>query len=251
MTASVQDSGDQGRLLVVGAGTMGAQIAQQAALHGIHVSLVDVDSDHLQRAMAGNRQWLDRRVEKGRIERAEADAAASRVTATTDLASAAAEVGVGDRGRRGAAVGQARDLRRAGRASPGPSGDRDQLQQHRGVAARGCDGAPGALLQHALLSPRAGDGPVRGGAWTGNLRRDLRPCGCMVETDGPHADRRREGDRRLHRQPASWALRRAKPSRCFRAASRRRRTSTSRCAKASTGRWDHSSSRTSRASTRS
>jgi len=91
MTPSTPDGGDQGRLLVVGAGTMGAQIAQQAALHGIDVSLVDVDAEHLHRAMASNRQWLDRRVEKGRMERAEADAAANRVTATTDLARAASE----------------------------------------------------------------------------------------------------------------------------------------------------------------
>ncbi len=82
---------DEGRLLVVGAGTMGAQIAQQAALHGVDVSLVDVDGEHLQRAMASNSTWIDRQVEKGRLDRAEADAAAARVTATTDLAAAAAE----------------------------------------------------------------------------------------------------------------------------------------------------------------
>lgn len=91
MTSSVPDGLAQGRLLVVGAGTMGAQIAQQAALNGIDVSLVDVDSKHLKRAMTGNHQWLDRRVEKGKLERAEADDAARRVTATTDLASAASE----------------------------------------------------------------------------------------------------------------------------------------------------------------
>jgi len=44
---------------------MGRADRQQAALHGIDVSLVDVDGEHLKRAMAGNRQWLDRRVEKG------------------------------------------------------------------------------------------------------------------------------------------------------------------------------------------
>ena len=44
MARSVPVGGDQGRLVVVGAGTMGAQIAQQAALHGIDVSLVDVDA---------------------------------------------------------------------------------------------------------------------------------------------------------------------------------------------------------------
>src|SRR6202035_4669667 len=91
MTSSVPEGGDHGRLLVVGAGTMGAQIAQQAALHGIDVSLVDVDATTLQRAMASNRQWLDRRVEKGKLERTDADVAAERVTATTDLASAASK----------------------------------------------------------------------------------------------------------------------------------------------------------------
>jgi 3-hydroxybutyryl-CoA dehydrogenase len=79
-----------GRLLVVGAGTMGAQIAQQAALHGIDVALVDVNPEVLERAMASNRQWLDRRVEKGKLDRDAADAAARGVTATTDLATAAA-----------------------------------------------------------------------------------------------------------------------------------------------------------------
>jgi 3-hydroxybutyryl-CoA dehydrogenase len=79
-----------GRLLVVGAGTMGAQIAQQAALHGIDVALVDVNPEVLERAMTSNRKWLDRRVEKGRLDRDEADAAARGVTAMTDLATAAA-----------------------------------------------------------------------------------------------------------------------------------------------------------------
>jgi 3-hydroxybutyryl-CoA dehydrogenase len=80
----------EGRLLVVGAGTMGAQIAQQAGLHGIDVALVDVKPDVLERAMTSNRQWLDRRVEKGKLDRDDADAAARGVTAMTDLATAAA-----------------------------------------------------------------------------------------------------------------------------------------------------------------
>jgi 3-hydroxybutyryl-CoA dehydrogenase len=78
-----------GRLLVVGAGTMGAQIAQQAALHSIDVALVDVNREVLERAMTSNRKWLDRRVEKGKLDRDEADAATRGVTAMTDLATAA------------------------------------------------------------------------------------------------------------------------------------------------------------------
>jgi 3-hydroxybutyryl-CoA dehydrogenase len=79
----------EGRLLVVGAGTMGAQIAQQAALHGIDVALVDVNREVLERAMTSNRKWLDRRVEKGKLDRDEADAATRGVTAMTDIATAA------------------------------------------------------------------------------------------------------------------------------------------------------------------
>jgi 3-hydroxybutyryl-CoA dehydrogenase len=82
-------AGADGRLLVVGAGTMGAQIAQQAALHGIDVALVDVNPDVLQRAMASNRQLLDRRVQKGKLDRDAADAAVRGVTAMTDLPLAA------------------------------------------------------------------------------------------------------------------------------------------------------------------
>ena len=78
------------RLLVVGAGTMGAQIAMQAALHGIDVALVDVSPAQLQRATAGNRQWLERRVERGKLDAEHAEAAAERVEATSDLPAAAA-----------------------------------------------------------------------------------------------------------------------------------------------------------------
>ena len=89
VTQMATNDGAEGRLLVVGAGTMGAQIAQQAALNGIDVSLVDVSAEVLQRAMASNRKWLDRQVEKGRLDREAADAAAARVTAMSDLATAA------------------------------------------------------------------------------------------------------------------------------------------------------------------
>jgi 3-hydroxybutyryl-CoA dehydrogenase len=89
VTESQQSAPPEGRLLVVGAGTMGAQIAQQAALHGIDVALVDVNAEVLERAMVSNRQWLDRRVEKGRLEADAADAAADRVHPTPDLAGAA------------------------------------------------------------------------------------------------------------------------------------------------------------------
>ena len=79
------------RVLVVGAGTMGSQIALQIALGGRHeVTLVDAVSGQLERARAQNRRLLDRSIEKGRITEAAATDALARITDSNDLSSAAA-----------------------------------------------------------------------------------------------------------------------------------------------------------------
>ena len=79
------------RLAVIGAGSMGAQIAMQAALNGIDVALQDVDADQLDRALTSNRGHLDRRVEKGRMSRDDAEAALARLRATSSLEEAAGD----------------------------------------------------------------------------------------------------------------------------------------------------------------
>jgi 3-hydroxybutyryl-CoA dehydrogenase len=76
------------RLAVVGAGSMGAQIAQQAALGGVFVMLQDKDRAQLRKAVESNRGHVARRVEKGRLSQAEADAALGRVVTITDLGGA-------------------------------------------------------------------------------------------------------------------------------------------------------------------
>ena len=73
------------RLTVVGAGSMGAQIAQQAALHGMLVMLSDKDRAQLGKAVESNRGHLARRVEKGRLSQADAELALRRVVPITDL----------------------------------------------------------------------------------------------------------------------------------------------------------------------
>jgi 3-hydroxybutyryl-CoA dehydrogenase len=78
------------RLAVVGAGSMGAQIAQQAALCGVEVRLHDQSLAQLRKALESNRGHVMRRVEKGKLLQTEAEDALSRVGATTDLAEAAA-----------------------------------------------------------------------------------------------------------------------------------------------------------------
>jgi 3-hydroxybutyryl-CoA dehydrogenase len=79
------------RVLVVGAGTMGSQIALQTALSGRHeVTLVDSAPGQLERARTQNRRLLDRSVEKGRITAAGAEQALARIEDSDDLVSAAA-----------------------------------------------------------------------------------------------------------------------------------------------------------------
>jgi 3-hydroxybutyryl-CoA dehydrogenase len=65
---------------VVGAGAMGAGIAQVAALRGHAVIVADSAGAALGRARAGHNKALDREVEKGRLTRADADAVLARIS---------------------------------------------------------------------------------------------------------------------------------------------------------------------------
>ena len=71
-------------VVVLGAGTMGSQIAAVSALAGYTTSLVDIQQKQLDRAREQLRQRLDRDVEKGRRDRGAVDEAWGRLTLTTD-----------------------------------------------------------------------------------------------------------------------------------------------------------------------
>jgi 3-hydroxybutyryl-CoA dehydrogenase len=78
------------RVLVVGAGTMGSQIALQTAMSGRYdVTLVDSAPGQLERARAQNRKLVDRSVEKGRVTKEAAEEALARITDQDDLKAAA------------------------------------------------------------------------------------------------------------------------------------------------------------------
>ena len=64
---------------------MGAQIAQQVALNGVDVRLQDKSEEQLRKAVESNRGHVMRRVEKGKLTQADADAALERVQTTTEL----------------------------------------------------------------------------------------------------------------------------------------------------------------------
>jgi 3-hydroxybutyryl-CoA dehydrogenase len=77
------------RVVVVGAGTMGSQIALQTALSGRYdVTLVDSVAPQLEKAAAQNRKLVERSVEKGRLTADAASAALDRIRPNGDLAEA-------------------------------------------------------------------------------------------------------------------------------------------------------------------
>ncbi len=93
MTADDQP-GDDGQLVVIGAGTMGRGIAYVAAVGGYDVRLVDVDPDQLEDATRGIAADLDAGVARGKVSEEGAAAARDRVSTSTDLATAAAGANV-------------------------------------------------------------------------------------------------------------------------------------------------------------
>jgi 3-hydroxybutyryl-CoA dehydrogenase len=76
------------RVVVVGAGQMGAGIAQVAATAGMRVTLVDVGEEQLARALAGIGGSLAKLAAKGQVD--DPEAALARISTATDVASAAA-----------------------------------------------------------------------------------------------------------------------------------------------------------------
>lgn len=73
------------RILVIGAGTMGRQIAMSAALAGYTTALNDISEAALAAAREDLEQWAATRVAKGKMEQQTADAALERLASTTDL----------------------------------------------------------------------------------------------------------------------------------------------------------------------
>lgn len=74
---------DIGNVGVVGCGTMGSGICQVVALAGVPVTFVEVDEDRVAAARERIGAQLSRRVARGRLEQADADAALERITGAT------------------------------------------------------------------------------------------------------------------------------------------------------------------------
>ena len=77
------------KIAVLGAGTMGAGIAQLAAQSGADVLLYDLKDEFVQRGLSGIDTALKRRVEKGKLSQEEHAAIMGRIRTTTQRDEAA------------------------------------------------------------------------------------------------------------------------------------------------------------------
>jgi 3-hydroxybutyryl-CoA dehydrogenase len=73
------------KISIIGAGTMGCDIAQVFALKGFEVTVRDITDEIVGGARAKLEKALDRLVEKGKLEQPLKDEALTAVTFTTDL----------------------------------------------------------------------------------------------------------------------------------------------------------------------
>lgn len=79
---------------IVGAGTVGSQLAFQCALNGLPVHLTSRSQETIDKGVANTTRLLRRRVEKGTLQESECEGAIGRVTTTTDLARAIADADI-------------------------------------------------------------------------------------------------------------------------------------------------------------
>jgi len=82
------------RVSVLGAGIMGAGIAQVAAQVGLDVKMMDVEDRFIEKGMDAIKQSLGRFVKKEKITQADADAAVARIKGVTDLIESVKDVDV-------------------------------------------------------------------------------------------------------------------------------------------------------------
>jgi 3-hydroxybutyryl-CoA dehydrogenase len=82
------------RVSVVGAGTVGSQLAFQCALGGLPVRLWSRRAETLTKGITGVSRLLERRVDKGTLSQEDYDATIGRVKTTTNLAEAAGDADI-------------------------------------------------------------------------------------------------------------------------------------------------------------
>lgn len=80
------------KVLIIGAGQMGAGIAQVMAQSGLQVVLRDIKEEYVQKGINGIDKNLDKSVAKGKLSAEEKTAALSRISGTVELNAAVCDV---------------------------------------------------------------------------------------------------------------------------------------------------------------
>jgi len=73
------------KITVIGAGTMGSGIAQMAVEAGFTVTLVDTDEKFIERGVGNIKNFIGKKVAKGKITQEQQDDILSRLSSTTDM----------------------------------------------------------------------------------------------------------------------------------------------------------------------
>ncbi|NLN86508.1 MAG: 3-hydroxybutyryl-CoA dehydrogenase [Syntrophomonadaceae bacterium] len=76
------------KIMVLGAGTMGAGIVQNAAASGFEVVLRDIKQEFVDRGLKGIEKNLNKMVDRGKLDAAAKDATLARISGTVDMAAA-------------------------------------------------------------------------------------------------------------------------------------------------------------------
>jgi hypothetical protein len=79
------------KVLIIGSGTMGRQIAFQCAAHGYGVTLYDIDETALEKASRRLASYAENLITGGHLERRTAEEALAGIATTTDAVQAAAD----------------------------------------------------------------------------------------------------------------------------------------------------------------
>ncbi|MGB6057066.1 MAG: 3-hydroxyacyl-CoA dehydrogenase family protein [Microthrixaceae bacterium] len=82
------------RVAVIGAGTMGAGIAQISATAGHDVKVFDTDGERISQAFKASADSLDKFVAKEKVTRGDADSALARMSAATTIADAVSDADI-------------------------------------------------------------------------------------------------------------------------------------------------------------
>ena len=232
---------------VIGAGTMGRGIAQVAAVGGCAVKLFDADATAAKNAVGFIGGMLDRAVERGRMEAADAETARGKHRDRGLGRWLGAMCRRHRSGRRGpgsqaASVRGARDGRGRGR-DPGHQHVVPLRHAHRGVVPE-----TGTDRRNALLQPGAVDAARRSDRGRAHRPRGCGDPGRSRRTHGP-GSRSGSATRPAFSSTRSGAGSPSSRRTSSRTASPAGTTSTVSCARASGSAWDRSSSWISRRST--